>query len=128
MLARAWQAEVIVAAFVPGKVVAGQAMSSSVRVFSPLLTIPGSLALIGGAAYSWIRTRASYNLFIALGTIVIAGAGGLARFGWPGALYLGEMLGLICLFYGFVRSLEYLKPVEKRAEEAEREGQHQEPV
>lgn len=111
MLVRAWQLDVIATAFVPGKVVAGQAMPEQVRLFSPLLTIPGSLALLGGALYSWVRGRAAYNLFIAAGTIIIAGAGGLARFGWPGALYLGEMLGLASLFYGFVGSWRHLRPL-----------------
>ncbi|GAW92641.1 hypothetical protein KKC1_17920, partial [Calderihabitans maritimus] len=30
----------------------GQAMAKEVRIFSPLLTIPGSLVLVGGALYS----------------------------------------------------------------------------
>ncbi len=114
MLAYALRAEIITSAFIPGKVVAGQAMANEVRVFSPLLTIPGSLVLVVGALYSWARSRATYNLFIAGGTVIIAAAGSLARLGWPGALYLGEMLGLVLLFYGFIGSWKYLRPIEER--------------
>ncbi|KKM10414.1 hypothetical protein SY88_13825 [Clostridiales bacterium PH28_bin88] len=115
MLSRALGANVMVNAFVPGKVVAGQAMAPEVRVLSPLLTIPGSLALLGGALYSWARGRAVHNLFIAAGTIIIAGAGGAARFGMPSLLYGSEMVGLFLLFHGFLKSRETLRSLPRRA-------------
>lgn len=97
------------AAFVPGVTVAGKAMPKAVRIFSPLINVPGSLALIGGALYSWYRTRTGYNLLIALGALVIAAAGSAARFGRTEFLYAGEMLGLALLFLGFLRSREVPK-------------------
>ena len=94
------------AALAGGRVVAGQAMPNTVRLLAMLLTIPGSLALFGGAAYSWWKTRHHFNLLIALGTLIISGAGGAARLGRPEFLYLGEMLGLAVLFAGFLLSRE----------------------
>lgn len=94
------------AAFVPGVTVAGKAMPRAVRIFSPLINVPGSLALIGGALYSWYRTRTGYNLLIALGALVIAAAGSAARFGRTEFLYAGEIVGLAFLFLGFLRSRE----------------------
>jgi hypothetical protein len=112
MAVAALMAEVDASALAPGVTVAGKAMPSSVRVFSPLLTVPGSLALIGGAVESaWVfrKNRAySYrvvaNVFIAAGALVIAAAGALARFGGTGLLYPAEMVGIIVMFVGFTRA------------------------
>ncbi len=70
------------------RIVGGGAMPAGVRIVSPFLTIPGSIALIGGALYSWYVARRSYNLFIAIGALLVASGGGLSRFGaeW-GAVY-----------------------------------------
>ncbi len=106
MLWRAFSVELITANFEPGVTVAGKAMPDSVRIFSPILTIPGTLALVGGALMSWWRTRTVYNLFIAAGAFIIAGSGSMARLGQAQFLYLGEMVGLVVLFYGFIRSRE----------------------
>lgn len=94
------------AALTAGHAVGGSAMPTAARMLAMLLTIPGSLALLGGALYSWYRTRSHYNLLIALGTLFISGAGGAARMGRPEFLYLGEMLGLATLFAGFLLSRE----------------------
>jgi len=106
----ALRAELITANFVPGIVVAGKAMPSSVRLFSPLLTIPGTIALFGGAIYSWWRTRTTYNLYIALGAAILASAGGAARGGAAQFLYLGELVGLVVLLWGFLKSREVRRP------------------
>lgn len=105
-------AEVDVSALAPGVTVAGRAMPASVRLFSPLLTVPGSVALIGGAVQSaWMfRRNRAYanrvvaNVLIAAGALVIAGAGASARFGAPGLLYPAEMVGIILMFVGFTRA------------------------
>ncbi len=110
--AAALTAEVDVAALAPGVTVAGRAMPASVRLFSPLLTVPGSVALIGGAVQSaWVfRRNRAYgnrvvaNVLIAAGAIVIAGAGASARFGVPCLLYPAEMVGIILMFVGFTRA------------------------
>jgi len=54
--------------------VAGTALPDNVRIFSPLFTIPGSVALIGVAAYSYWRSRLSFNLWIGIGALIVAGA------------------------------------------------------
>ena len=112
MAVAAFTAEVDVSALVPGVTVAGRAMPASVRVFSPLLTVPGSVALIGGAVQSaWVfrrnrlyGNRVIANVLIAAGALVIAGAGASARFGAPSLLYPAEMVGIILMFVGFTRA------------------------
>jgi hypothetical protein len=95
-----------------GVTVAGKAMAGYVRIFSPLHTIPGSLALIGGAFYSvarfWkveqLRYRVWANVLIGLGALVIAGAGSIARAGATAWLYPAEMVGIVLMFAGFMRA------------------------
>ena len=86
--------------------VGGSAMPAYVRIISPFLTIPGSIALIGGALYSWYITRRSYNLFIAIGALMVASGGGLSRFGIEWALYVLELLGVAVMYMGFIKSEE----------------------
>lgn len=105
-------ADLITTNLVPGITVGGKAMPSGVRVFSFLYTIPGTLALLGGALYSIIRFaakrqyayRAWANVLIAAGTIVIAGAGSMARAGRTVGLYPAEMLGAALLLWGFLKA------------------------
>ncbi len=86
------------------RTVGGSAMPANVRTISPFLTIPGSVALIGGALYSWYIARRSYNLFITIGALLVASGGGLSRFGMEGALYLFELLGVAVMYIGFIKS------------------------
>lgn len=96
----------------PGITVGGEAMASNVRVFSFLFTIPGTLFLLGGAVYSVILFAAKReyayrmwaNVLIALGTIVIAGAGSMARVGRTLGLYPAEMIGAALLLWGFLKA------------------------
>lgn len=69
-------------------------MPASVRIISPFLTIPGSFELIGGALYSWYITRKNYNLFIAIGALLVSSGGGLSRFGMEWTLYIFELDGI----------------------------------
>ncbi len=89
--------------------VGGSAMPAGVRIISPFLTIPGSIALIGGALYSWRITRRSYNLFIAIGALLVASGGGLSRFGMEWALYMLELLGVAVMYIGFIKSEDVIK-------------------
>lgn len=89
--------------------VAGTGLPSNVRLFSPLFTIPGSVALIGIAAYSYWRTRLAFNLWIGIGSLVVAGGGSLARFDVPWALYIGELVGIALMFWGFLASQDLAK-------------------
>ncbi len=84
----------------------GLAFPESVRIWSPLFTVPGSLALIGIAVYSFWRTRLVFNLWIAAGGIAAAASGGLATLGVTWVLYLGELVGVALMFWGFLASVD----------------------
>ncbi|MEW6242615.1 MAG: hypothetical protein AB1564_17575, partial [Chloroflexota bacterium] len=72
----------------------------------------GTIALVGGAAYSsfifWRKRvllhRTVGNILIAVGAMLPAFGGFFSRINIPGALYLGEFLGVILLFLGFLRA------------------------
>src|SRR2546429_25132 len=97
-------ATVDAAAFSSSIPVAGMAWPDGVRIYSPLFTIPGSVALIGIAAYSFWRSRLLFNLWIGIGAVIIAAGGSLARFGLSLALYIGEFVGIAGMFWGFLPS------------------------
>lgn len=97
----------------PGIIVGGQALGPSgsfPRIMSLVFNIPGSLILLGGSAWSIIkfwgkpefRYRAWANVLIIIGTLTIAGAGGMARTGNTDGLYLGEMIASAILLAGFL--------------------------
>jgi|Deesub1362A_J573_1020465.scaffolds.fasta_scaffold00012_40 hypothetical protein len=90
--------------------IGGKAMPSYVRIFSPFLTVPGGIALIGGALYSfWLDKSRKYNLLIALGALFPFIGGVKVRFADPTFFYFLEMVGTILLFLGFVLSWEYIR-------------------
>ncbi len=97
---------------------AGEGFSSSVRIWSPVFTIPGSLALIGIALLSYWRTRLVYNLAIAAGAIVAAGSGALASLNVTWVLYLGEFVGIALMFWGFLLSETPVKAPKPQPENA----------
>ncbi len=105
-------AQLVTAKLVPGITVGGNAMATTVRLFSFACTIPGTLALLGGAIYSVIRFAAKReyayrmwaNVLIAAGTIAIATAGALARRGEAVGLYPAEMAGAALLLWGFMKA------------------------
>ncbi|NJD77919.1 MAG: hypothetical protein FIB08_12630 [Candidatus Methanoperedens sp.] len=94
------------------RTVGGSAMPAHVRIMSPFLTIPGSIALIGGALYSWYLARRRYNLFIAIGALFVAAGGGLSRFGIDWALYILELLGIAAMYIGFIKSEDAKKMIQ----------------
>lgn len=99
-----------------GTEIGGVAMPQYVRVFSPLLTIPGGIAIIGGAIYSfWLDKTRKYNLLIALGGIFPFFGGLKARFGDPTFFYLLETVGIVLLFSGFLLSWEYVRARDERS-------------
>lgn len=97
---------------------AGNGFPESVRIWSPLFTIPGSLALIGIALISYWRARLAFNLWIAAGAIVAAGSGSLATLGVTWVLYLGELVGIALMFWGFLASREPVNAPRPTAERA----------
>ncbi|UCC75393.1 MAG: hypothetical protein JSW37_07645, partial [Anaerolineales bacterium] len=87
-------------------------VTPGVRVLTPFFNVSGLVALAGGAAYSawvfWRRgilpNRVIGNILIALGALA-PGLGGLfSRLGLSGYLYLGELLGALLMYVGFLRA------------------------
>jgi len=96
-----------------GGELSGHAITSSgVRVLTPFFNIYGVLMLVGGAAYSaWIfwrkrvlLNRVIGNLFIAVGALAPGFGGAFQRGGLPYALYIGEFLGAVLMFIGFMKA------------------------
>ncbi len=89
-------------------IMAGSARGT-VRFFSPIMNIWGTIALVGGAIYSAylfrrkqiMRNRVIGNWLIAAGGLLPALGGALIRLGDPSFKYTGEMLGAILIFIGF---------------------------
>src|SRR2546427_5026249 len=52
--------------------VAGTALPDNVRIFSPLFTVPGSIALIGVAAYSYWRFRLVFYFWVGICAFLLA--------------------------------------------------------
>ena len=105
--------ELVMDKLVAGIVVGGQALGAGgtfPRVMSLPFNIIGSLFLIGGSAWSIIkflpkkeyRYRVWANVLIIIGTLVIAGAGSMARAGVTRGLYVAEMVASAILLAGFL--------------------------
>ncbi|MGQ0797424.1 MAG: hypothetical protein ACT4OI_06145 [Methanobacteriota archaeon] len=91
--------------------VGGLALPSSVRIWSPFINVPGGVAFIGGAAYSFFRLRKSFALLITIGAAAPAVGGALARFGLPQVLPFSNFVGVVFLAAGIFLSL---RPAESR--------------
>ncbi len=96
-----------------GSELSGHAIvTNGVRGLTPFFNLYGTVTLVGGALYSsWIFWRKRIllhrtigNILIAVGAMLPAFGGTFSRFGLPNALYLGELLGTILMFAGFVRA------------------------
>jgi hypothetical protein len=96
-----------------GETVAGIMQGSSrgtVRFFSPIMNVWGTLLLVGGAVYSArlfrkkqiMPNRMIGNILIAVGGLLPALGGALIRLGDPSFKYIGEMGGAILIFVGFL--------------------------
>ncbi|MBI2850226.1 MAG: hypothetical protein HYX80_04180 [Chloroflexi bacterium] len=93
----------------------GRVLPESVRALSRYLSYTATLVLVGGAIYSsWVFMRkkilphrVSSNLLIALGVLLPAIGGGIMRaIGNLQLFYVFELLGIIIIFLGFLRSRE----------------------
>jgi len=101
------------------------------RVMSLPLNITGTLLLLGGSTWSIIkfwpkkeyRYRVWANVLIIIGTLVIAGAGSMARAGQTAGLYFAEMVASAILLAGFLMASTLEKGAtavkERMAEERE---------
>lgn len=96
-----------------GSELSGHAIvTGGVRGLTPFFNLYGTVTLVGGALYSsWIFWRKRIllhrtigNILIAVGAMLPAFGGTFSRFGLPNALYLGELLGTILMFAGFIRA------------------------
>lgn len=71
-------------------------------------SIPGTVtALIGGRLHS----RVPATILLAVGGFVPSLTGGLSRFGLTESFYLGELLGVVFLFAGFLVSIEVFREI-----------------
>lgn len=124
MGAYAATAEILTENFVSGIAVAGHAMAQHVRNFSPLMSVTGGFLLIGAAFFSFIKTKFTFNLWIALGGFAIALAGSIARSGaeFGNVLYLGEVVGVFLLTKGFIDSDRVIREREVRIKSKPIEG------
>lgn len=88
-----------------------------VRILTPFFNIYGTVALIGGALWSafvFFRKRILLhrtlgNVLIAVGAILPAFGGTFSRMGVANALYIGELLGVILIFLGYLRATHPMK-------------------
>ena len=96
-------------------VINGDAMPDSIRRLTPILNGLGTLALVGGAAWSaWVFWRKRLlphrvvsNVLIAVGAILPAvGGTSLKTGGSTEAFYILELVGIVIIFVGFLRSRE----------------------
>ncbi|MHA2104666.1 MAG: hypothetical protein ACW981_14655 [Candidatus Hodarchaeales archaeon] len=90
---------------------------ADVRLFSPLFTIPGGLALIGGAFYSyyaWQRAikkqtgsyelgKGFFNIYIGIGALALTAGGFFGGFGLS-TLYISEVISVSLMYFGFLES------------------------
>lgn len=95
----------------PGTQLSGHAITSGgVRTLTPFFNIYGLVTLVGGALYSaWVfgRRRILFNrmlgcVLLALGALAPSLGGTLSRLGLTEYLYLGELLGAVIMFAGFL--------------------------
>lgn len=105
--------DLIMENLVAGITVGGSALgagSTFTRVMSLPFNITGTLLLLGGSLWSIIkfwpkkeyRYRVWANVLIIIGTLIIAGAGSMARAGQTVGLYPAEMVASAVLLAGFL--------------------------
>ena len=104
-----------------GSEMSGDAIiTPGVRSLTPFFNLYGTVALVGGAAYSaWIFWRKRVllhrsigNILIAVGAMLPAFGGFFSRSGFSGVLYISEFLGAILIFVGFVRATTPIEETE----------------
>lgn len=92
----------------------GELLSRSglIILFTIVLNIYGTLALVGGALYSaflfWRKkvliNRLFGNILIAAGALMPAMGGSFLKAGLPDWLYLSELIGVILMYIGFTQA------------------------
>jgi hypothetical protein len=88
--------------------------TSNIRSLTPFFNVYGTLALAGGAIYSayifW-RKRVLYNrmignILIGVGALSPALGGTLSKAGFPTALYISELVGIMLIFIGYTQAVK----------------------
>ena len=87
-------------------------VTPGVRVLTPFFNLYGTVTLVGGALYSallfWRKRvllhRVIGNVLIAIGAMFPALSGLFSRLGLSGYLYIGELMGAVLMFAGFLRA------------------------
>ncbi len=101
-----------------GSELSGHAIvTPGVRLLTPFFNLYGTIALAGGALWSaWVFFRKRIflhrtlgNVLIACGAILPAFGGTFSRMGLANALYIGEVLGVILIFLGYLRATTPMK-------------------
>lgn len=78
---------------------------SSLAPYFGILSGVGALALFAGALYSYLRTRAAYNLWIALGALIFSAGGAVGELaGVYELFYVFQAVGSLVLYLGVVGS------------------------
>src|SRR5574341_2472070 len=94
-------------------------VSGGTRILTPFFNMYGLIWLVGGAIYSayiFLRkrimpNRVLGNVLIATGALMPGIGGLLSHFGLGGYLYVGELLGSILMFAGFIAATNRPEPV-----------------
>jgi hypothetical protein len=111
-----------------GSELSGHAIvTPGVRVLTPFFNLYGTVTLVGGAAWSaWLFWRKRIllhrtigNILIAIGATLPAFGGTFSRFGVPLALYIGELLGAVLMFVGFIRATTPMDDTSERRRRGE---------
>jgi hypothetical protein len=97
----------------------GDLFPGYVRLLTPFFNITGGFALVLGALYSTavalrrrqLTSRVPSTILLAIGGFVPSLTGGLARFGMTDAFFVGELVGVIFLFAGFLVSIEVFREI-----------------
>ena len=101
-----------------GSELSGHAIvTPGVRLLTPFFNLYGTIALVGGALWSaWVFFRKRIflhrtlgNVLIACGAILPAFGGTFSRMGLANALYIGELLGVVLIFLGYLRATTPMK-------------------
>lgn len=98
--------------------------TSNIRSLTPFFNVYGTLALAGGAIYSayifW-RKRVLYdrmigNILIGIGAMSPALGGTLSKAGFPTALYISELIGIMLIFIGYTQAVKTEQPAPAAAQ------------
>ncbi len=91
-----------------GPFLANLAIAPVAIVVNLVMSIPGTLvALLGGKLHS----RVPATILLAIGGFVPSLTSGLSRFGVTQTFFLGELLGVVFLFAGFLVSIEVFREI-----------------